>query len=179
MEPTPFPSLNRVGVQLLCVLLSLGLVLPVAAQEAEAESAAAAAQDAETRALDSTATQWSFQLAYQMMPDYYTDELADGSTRRKGLDNYVQFIGREGDRGTYRLITKCENFIEEINRGDYDFIFTSEYTQDSPDAPLRFPVREWVASDPNVTEVVAEPAITPQPAYVYRVDGPLDPANCR
>lgn len=96
-----------------------------------------------------------------------------------GLDNYVQYIGREGDRGTYRLITKCENFIEEINRGDYDFIFTSEYTQDSPDAPLRFPVREWVASDPNVTEVVAEPAITPQPAYVYRIDGPLDPANCR
>ena len=95
------------------------------------------------------------------------------------LDNYVQYIGREGDLGSYRLIARCENFIEEINRGDYDFIFTSEYTQDSPTAPYRYPVREWIASDPNVTEVVAEPAITPQPAYVYRIDGPLDPSRCR
>ena len=95
------------------------------------------------------------------------------------LDNYVQYIGREGDLGSYRLITRCENFVEEINRGDYDFIFTSEYTQDSPTAPYRYPVREWIASDPNVTEVVAEPAITPQPAYVYRIDGPLDPSRCR
>jgi hypothetical protein len=47
-------------------------------------------QDAESKALDSTATQWSFQGAYQMMPDYYSDTLDDGSTRRAGLDNYVQ-----------------------------------------------------------------------------------------
>lgn len=96
-----------------------------------------------------------------------------------GLDNYVQYVGQEGDRGTYRLITKCRNFVEAINRGNYDFIFTSEYTQDAPESPYRYPVREWIASDPNVTEVVAEPAITPQPAYVYRIDGQLDPANCR
>jgi hypothetical protein len=28
-------------------------------------------QDAETKALDATATQWSFQFAYQFMPDYH------------------------------------------------------------------------------------------------------------
>lgn len=96
-----------------------------------------------------------------------------------GLDNYVQYVGQEGDRGTFRLITKCRNFVEAINRGNYDFLFTSEYTQDSPDSPYRYPVREWIASDPNVTEVVSEPAITPQPAFVYRIDGKLDPALCR
>ena len=89
MEPRVFPIRSRVVVHALCVIVSLGLALPVVAQEEEAEPDAAA-QDAETRALDSTATQWSFQFAYQMMPDYYTDELVDGSTRRKGLDNYVQ-----------------------------------------------------------------------------------------
>ena len=45
----------------------------------------------ETQALDSTATQWSFQFAYQLMPDYHDDTLDNGQTRQAGLDNYVQF----------------------------------------------------------------------------------------
>jgi len=47
-------------------------------------------QDAETKALDATATQWSFQFAYQSMPNYY-DDLVNGTSRRPGLDNYLQF----------------------------------------------------------------------------------------
>ena len=39
--------------------------------------------------MDATATQWSFQLAYQSMPDYY-DDLVNGAPRRPGLDNYLQ-----------------------------------------------------------------------------------------
>ena len=60
----------------------LGLALP-------APSRADDAADRETKALDSTATQWSFQLAYQTMPSYYDDEV-NGAPRRPGLDNYVQ-----------------------------------------------------------------------------------------
>jgi len=52
-------------------------------QEEEAE------QSRESQAMDATATQWSFQLAYQWMPDYHTDTV-NGEPRRKGLDNYVQ-----------------------------------------------------------------------------------------
>jgi hypothetical protein len=40
--------------------------------------------------MDSTATQWSFQFAYQSMPNYHNDTLSDGSTRPDGLDNYWQ-----------------------------------------------------------------------------------------
>jgi len=68
-------------------LISL-LVLPVFSQEEE--DAEAAAQSRESMAMDATATQWSFQFAYQWMPDYYTDELSDGTTRPLGLDNYAQ-----------------------------------------------------------------------------------------
>ena len=46
--------------------------------------------DALNKALDSTATQWSFQLAYQVMPDYHMDTLDDGTTRRAGSTDYVQ-----------------------------------------------------------------------------------------
>jgi hypothetical protein len=93
--------------------------------------------------------------------------------------NYVQYIGKEGPVGSYRLIGSCEQFIAKVNEGDYDFIITSEFTQDSPDAPYRYPVRAWIENDPAVTEVVAEPDITPQPTYVYAIDGKLDPAGCR
>ena len=46
--------------------------------------------DAETKALDSTATQWSFQFAYQTMPDYQNDILSSGSPRPDGLTDYLQ-----------------------------------------------------------------------------------------
>jgi hypothetical protein len=97
-----------------------------------------------------------------------------------GIDrsNYVQYIGKEGPFGSYRLIGSCEQFIAKVNEGNYDYIITSEFTQDSVDSPYRYPVRAWVKDDPAVTEVIAEPDITPQPTYVYEINGKLDPANC-
>ena len=47
-------------------------------------------QDAVTKAIDSTATQWSFQFAYQWMPDYHSDTLNDGTTRPEGFNDYLQ-----------------------------------------------------------------------------------------
>jgi len=49
----------------------------------------AAAQSRESAAMDATATQWSFQLAYQTMPQYHND-LVNGEPRAPGLDNYLQ-----------------------------------------------------------------------------------------
>lgn len=46
-------------------------------------------QSRESMAMDATATQWSFQLAYQLMPDYYND-VVNGNPRKAGLDNYAQ-----------------------------------------------------------------------------------------
>lgn len=72
---------NVFAIFLLCFSMA------VFAQE-EGETTAAV-QDDESKALDATATQWSFQFAYQSMPDYYSD-LVNGSPRRPGLDNYLQ-----------------------------------------------------------------------------------------
>ena len=61
----------------------LALVAPaVSAQDGE--------QDALTKAIDSTATQWSFQLAYQKNADYKNDTLDNGQSRPEGADNYWQ-----------------------------------------------------------------------------------------
>jgi hypothetical protein len=54
-------------------------------------SATAEDQDAVTKAMDSTATQWSCQGAYQIMPDYHSDTLVNGSPRPAGATDYLQF----------------------------------------------------------------------------------------
>ena len=54
------------------------------------QAASSQENDAETKALDSTATQWSFQFAYQTMPDYFSDTLSNGSTRAEGPTDYLQ-----------------------------------------------------------------------------------------
>jgi hypothetical protein len=47
-------------------------------------------QSRESMANDSTASQWSFQFAYEWT-DYYTDEIEPGVTRPEGNQNLVQF----------------------------------------------------------------------------------------
>jgi hypothetical protein len=94
------------------------------------------------------------------------------------LDNYVQYIGVPGPDGTYRLATSCGQFRRRINAGDYDYLIISRFTQDSIDAPYWYPIYRWVRSDPALEKIVEEPDITPEPDYVFKVNGKLDPAGC-
>jgi hypothetical protein len=94
------------------------------------------------------------------------------------LSNKVQYIGQEGPNGTYRLATSCRQFRRLINEGDYDYVIMSQYTQDSPEAEYWYPIYAWVKTDPALKLVIEEPEIFPQPDYVFRVDGKLDPAGC-
>ena len=48
-----------------------------------------AVQDDVSKALDSTATQWSFHFAYQNMPNY-KDDYVDGEQRKEGATDFVQ-----------------------------------------------------------------------------------------
>ncbi len=71
----------------ICIVLLSFFSITAFAQDSD-DSAAPQVDDA-AKALDATATQWSFQFAYQSMPDYYND-MVNGAPRRPGLDNYVQ-----------------------------------------------------------------------------------------
>ena len=93
------------------------------------------------------------------------------------LDNYVQYIGVPGDNGTYRLAMTCPAFRREINDGNYDYLILSQYTMDV-EGPYQRPVYAWLKNDPNVKLLIEEPEIEPEPDYVFRVDGKLDPAGC-
>jgi hypothetical protein len=69
-----------IGSRILCAAALAAVVLPAVAEEE---------QDDVSKALDSTATQWSYQFAYQAMPDYH-DDTVDGQQRPKGATDFVQ-----------------------------------------------------------------------------------------
>jgi hypothetical protein len=94
------------------------------------------------------------------------------------LSNYVNYIGVPGPDGQYRLATTCRDFREQINAGHYDYLITSQYSWDTIDSTYAHPYFDWVKGDPAVKEVIAEPKILPQPDYVFKIDGPLNPASC-
>ena len=73
-------KLTRLNLKLTLLALSL-VAMPLTAQE----------QSRESMALDNTAAQWSFQFAYQAMPEYRQDTLAIGSVRPEGNKGFFQF----------------------------------------------------------------------------------------
>jgi hypothetical protein len=94
------------------------------------------------------------------------------------LDNYVQYIGVQGPDGQYRLATTCPRFRRLINEGRYDFLVISQYTQDSPESDFWYPIYAWVKGDPALKKIIEEPEITPEPDYVFKINGRLDPRGC-
>lgn len=94
------------------------------------------------------------------------------------LNNYVQYIGVPGPKGAYRLATSCHQFRRQINAGNYDYLIISQFTQDSRDAPFWYPIYAWIKTAPQLEQIIEEPTITPEPDYVFKVKGKLDPAGC-
>ena len=86
----PRPAGGRWRKAVVAVVAALLLVIPGTALAQEDDDDGMSEADRETMAMDSTATQWSFQFAYQMMPDYYDDTLDNGQVRGAGLDDYLQ-----------------------------------------------------------------------------------------
>jgi hypothetical protein len=95
------------------------------------------------------------------------------------LSNHVEFIGQKGPHGSLRLATSCVQFRRLINEGEYDYLIMSQFTQDSPFAEYRYPVYAWVKNDPALEKAVEESKIYPEPDYVFKVNGKLDPSACK
>lgn len=95
------------------------------------------------------------------------------------LSNFVQYIGVPGPYGAYRLATSCPQFRRRVNAGHYDYLILSKYTQDSSTAPYSYPIYAWLKTDPVLKQIIAEPKVTPEPDYVFKVNGLLSPAACK
>ena len=94
------------------------------------------------------------------------------------LDNYVQYIGVPGPDGTYRLPTSCRQFRRLINAGEYDYLIISQNTEDSVDSLYWEPIYAWIKNDPALELIIEELEVTPQPDFVFKVNGKLNPDGC-
>ncbi len=94
------------------------------------------------------------------------------------LTNHVQYIGVPGPDGTYRLAESCHEFRRQVNAGNYDFVVVSQFTMDV-EGPYQFPVYAWIKKDPALEQIIAEPEVTPEPDYVFKVKGKLNPDGCK
>jgi hypothetical protein len=87
------------------------------------------------------------------------------------LSNWVQYVGTELRRGTFRPIDNCTRWRRTVNEGNYDYIVTTpKIGAIEINAP---PEALWTKSDDNVSTVIST-----GPAAVYKINGPLDPATC-
>ncbi len=99
--------------------------------------------------------------------------------------NHVEFIGVKGPHGSNRLPVTCQKLRHLVNEGEYDYVVASQYTQDTgpyntgvPN-PYQFPVFAWLKGDPALKLVVKDMEASPQPDYVFKVTGELDPTACK
>jgi hypothetical protein len=99
--------------------------------------------------------------------------------------NTVEFIGLKGAHGSNRLPTSCPQLRRLVNEGEYEYLVMSQYTEDTgpyntgTPNQYQFPIYAWVKNDPAVKLLISEPTITPEPDYVFKVNGKLDPGACK
>jgi hypothetical protein len=99
--------------------------------------------------------------------------------------NEVEFIGVRGPHGSNRLPTSCQALRRLINEGRYDYVIMSQFTEDTGpyntgvENPYQFPIYAWVKNDPAMKLIIKEPEIVPEPDYVFKVTGKLDPSACK
>jgi len=99
--------------------------------------------------------------------------------------NTVEYIGVHGPHGSNRLPTTCPTLRRLINEGNFDYVIMSQYTEDTGpyntgvENPYQFPIFAWVKNDPAMKLIIEEPEITPEPDYVFKVVGKLNPAECK
>jgi hypothetical protein len=99
--------------------------------------------------------------------------------------NRVEFIGEKGPHGSNRLPTSCSQLRRLIDAGGYEYVIISQYTEDTgpfntgTPNPYQFPIYAWVKGDPAMKLLISEPTIVPEPDYVFKVDGRLNPGACK
>jgi hypothetical protein len=87
------------------------------------------------------------------------------------LTNHVQYLGEEGNHGTFRPIYTCALWRQTINQGDYDYIVTTPAI--GVIETVAPPQNLWTSRDPNVQTVIQS-----GPAAIYKINGKLDPSTC-
>lgn len=88
----------------------------------------------------------------------------------EGLSNEVRYIGEPQPHGGLTQIEGCRRWRERIDRGRFDAVVI---TPEDPGSPFPPPQIGWTETDR-----AAVPALRVNPAGVFLLAGPLNPAGC-
>jgi hypothetical protein len=86
------------------------------------------------------------------------------------LSNHVQYVGRPGPNGSFDEITRCDEWREALNDGQYDYVLVSPpaaFVREPPEAMA------WTEDDAAASVVMRHGN-----AVLFRLDGELDPNGC-
>ena len=95
------------------------------------------------------------------------------------LSNHVQYVGLEGEHGSYSGARTCREWRRAVDEGGYDYVVTAP-----PGFPAPFGRRPegleapWTRAAPAATEVFHEDAVGNSRVAVIRIRGKLDPDAC-
>jgi hypothetical protein len=88
--------------------------------------------------------------------------------------NRVRYIGERGNRGAFREIAECPEWIAAVNGGDYEFVVTTPaYDQDNPESATAPVESLWIQGARNIRKLAGTGLVD-----LWEVAGPLDPAAC-
>src|SRR5215210_513339 len=87
------------------------------------------------------------------------------------LSNHVQYLGDEGNHGTFRPIYTCALWRQTINQGHYDYVVTTPAL--GVIETVAPPQNLWTSIDSNTRTLIQS-----GPAAVYKINGRLDPSTC-
>ncbi|HET9162635.1 MAG TPA: glycosyltransferase family 39 protein [Solirubrobacterales bacterium] len=90
------------------------------------------------------------------------------------LSNRVRYLGVKGPHGAFNAIPTCAAFRAAVNEADLDYLVTSPLLDFiDPGRPVTSPEARWLRGERAVT-----PVLRSGPVTVWRVHGPLEPADC-
>jgi hypothetical protein len=85
------------------------------------------------------------------------------------ISNYVQYVGRKTPHDGFEETNTCREWREEVNAGRYDYVLA--FAHDDGGGASR--EAAWMRGSPN-----ASPVLRAGSSTIFRILGPLDPAQC-
>jgi len=131
----------------------------------------------ESRYKDPTFTAPGLNAAFAWARDISDARIVTTSTRQyplygTDLSNEVRYLGLKRPHGGFEAPTTCQQYLQLLNEGEYDYAVVSRDRLEPGKAPYP-PSAKWIE------RAGAHPVLKKPPTVVFSLRGPLSPSACR
>jgi len=131
----------------------------------------------EGRYADPSFTAPGLNAAFAWARDVSGARIATTSTRQyplfgTDLSNQVEYLGTERSHGGFEAPTTCQQYLQLLSEGDYDYAIATRDRTEPGKAPYP-PAAKWIEA------AGAHAILRKPPTVVFKLDGNLGPSACR